>query len=219
MPATATDPDGSDLTVAILLENQVLCRGLEAALLSLPKPGAVHCCGTRDEIMDLVRARRIDVVIVSAAGAGWLETSRTSLTAAGTRVLALLEESSPDDIVVHAAVPADGFLSRQDLSVRSLGEALRRCRLGDVPMPPALARALLAQAGLPPRRTRPLNLTGREADALSLLARGMSNKQIARRLSISGHSAKRLVGSILLKLDSPNRTTAVVNAIKVGLVD
>jgi DNA-binding CsgD family transcriptional regulator len=46
----------------------------------------------------------------------------------------------------------------------------------------------------------------------------MSNKQIARRLQISSHGAKRIVASLLMKLDSPNRTMAVVTAINSGLV-
>jgi DNA-binding NarL/FixJ family response regulator len=86
-------------------------------------------------------------------------------------------------------------------------------------MPPALARALLARAEAPVQRSRTVKLTGREVETLALLVRGMSNKQIARRLAISSHGAKRLVASIMLKLDSPNRTTAVVNAIKAGIVD
>jgi len=76
-----------------------------------------------------------------------------------------------------------------------------------------------AVAEAPPTRSRPVSLTSREVEALTLLVKGMSNKQIARRLAISGHGAKRLVASILLKLDSPNRTTAAVAAIKAGIID
>jgi two-component system nitrate/nitrite response regulator NarL len=219
MTAIALDPGVSGLSVAILIENEVLCRGLEAVLQSLSMTGVVHRCDSRDQAMDLVHTHQVDVLIVSAAGGDWLENVNGSFTSVGTKVLALLDENISDDLAAHAAVPADGFLSQQDLSASTLREALRRCRLGELPMPSALARALLARADLPPRRTRPVNLTAREAEALALLARGMSNKQIARRLSISGHGAKRLVASIMLKLDSPNRTSAVVNAIKAGLVE
>lgn len=71
-----------------------------------------------------------------------------------------------------------------------------------------------AQAETP----RPLKLTAREQETLALLAEGLSNKQIARRLAISDHGAKRLVTSVLLKLGAPNRTTAVVTAIKAGMI-
>ncbi|SRR6266567_2790869 len=219
MTAIALEPQAVSLNVAILIENEVLCRGLEAVLQSLSITGTVHRCESREQVTGLIRAHHIHVLIVSAATAGWLGTGIESSIGAGTKILALLDENVTDDLAAHATVPADGFLSQQDLSGSTLGEALRRCQLGELPMPPALARALLARADLPPRQTRPVNLTPREAEALSLLVRGMSNKQIARRLSISGHGAKRLVASIMLKLDSPNRTSAVVNAIKAGLVE
>ncbi|WP_381804006.1 response regulator transcription factor [Streptomyces niveus] len=63
-----------------------------------------------------------------------------------------------------------------------------------------------------------MRLTSREHEALGLLGQGLSNKQIARSLGISPHGAKRLVGSILLKLGSPNRTAAVVTAMRTGLI-
>ena len=54
--------------------------------------------------------------------------------------------------------------------------------------------------------------------ALVLLAKGMSNKQIARRLNISEHGAKRHVANVLAKLNCPNRTLAVALALRHGLV-
>jgi DNA-binding NarL/FixJ family response regulator len=116
-------------------------------------------------------------------------------------------------------------------------------RLSDdqVVMPARLARALLLRAGnpaiaAPPApaspgtapaahpvrhsgRVRHDPLTPREREALTLLAEGLMNKQIARQLRISDHGAKRLVASVLVKLSSPNRTLAVVTALREGLLD
>ncbi|MCI4066752.1 LuxR C-terminal-related transcriptional regulator [Micromonospora sp. R77] len=61
-------------------------------------------------------------------------------------------------------------------------------------------------------------LTPRERQALKLLAEGLSNKQIARRLGISEHGAKRHVGNVLAKLNCPNRTVAVTVALNHGLL-
>jgi DNA-binding CsgD family transcriptional regulator len=86
-------------------------------------------------------------------------------------------------------------------------------------MPPDLVRALLewAERGRQ-ARSRSVNLTGRERETLGLLVKGLSNKQIARRLAISSHGAKRLVASVMLKLDAPNRTLAAVTAVRTGIV-
>lgn len=57
-------------------------------------------------------------------------------------------------------------------------------------------------------------LTPREHDVLAEMAKGQSNKRIARELAISEHGVKRLVSSILVKLQCPNRTLAVAYAIE-----
>jgi DNA-binding NarL/FixJ family response regulator len=61
-------------------------------------------------------------------------------------------------------------------------------------------------------------LTPREMDVLEMLAEGLSNKMIAHRLSISDHTAKFHVNSILAKLNAGTRTGAVTRGIRLGLI-
>ena len=61
-------------------------------------------------------------------------------------------------------------------------------------------------------------LTAREQEVLALLADGASNKEIARRLGISVHTAKFHVGSLLDKLDAVGRTDAVAHAARLGVI-
>ena len=61
-------------------------------------------------------------------------------------------------------------------------------------------------------------LTPRELEVLALLAEGVSNKAIARRLGISVHTAKFHVGSLLDKLDANGRTDAVAHAARLGVI-
>jgi DNA-binding CsgD family transcriptional regulator len=61
-------------------------------------------------------------------------------------------------------------------------------------------------------------LTARELEVLALLAEGASNKQIARRLGISTHTAKYHVASLLEKLDAVSRTDAVAHAARIGVL-
>ncbi|WP_046869467.1 response regulator transcription factor [Microvirga massiliensis] len=63
-----------------------------------------------------------------------------------------------------------------------------------------------------------ISLTPRELEVLSLLAEGASNKEIARRLGISVHTAKYHVGSLLDKLDAVGRTDAVAHAARLGVI-
>jgi DNA-binding CsgD family transcriptional regulator len=84
-------------------------------------------------------------------------------------------------------------------------------------MPAALARALLA-GGVGGRRREPTALTPREQETVALLAEGLSNRQIGRRLGLSEHGAKRLVANVMIKLDATNRTAAVAEAMSRGLI-
>jgi len=204
------------LVCAVLAENEVLRRELAVVLRRLPAVDAIHQCPDWSEVERLLRSGRIDVLILNSGHGHRLRASRRH--DGRPKTLLLIEEAEAADPGPLADLPVDGFLLRQQLSARSLHEAIRRMRGGEIPMPTVLARQLLGRAGGQPGTLRPAELTARENETLALLAEGLSNKQIARRLRISEHGVKRLVGSLLLKLGSPNRTTAVITAMKFGII-
>ncbi|WP_207400872.1 helix-turn-helix transcriptional regulator [Actinomadura roseirufa] len=145
------------------------------------------------------------------------ETARPVLHDAasrGVRALVLVPGGDVPRAGRLAGLACGGFLSTGDLGRTELRHALTRVADGEVPIPAPLARSLLG-----PSDPAPPRMTPREHEVLPLLARGLSNKQIARRLSISQHGAKRLVANILAKLDSPNRTVAVTRMLSLGLCD
>jgi DNA-binding NarL/FixJ family response regulator len=110
---------------------------------------------------------------------------------------------------------------QDEVTEDSLGQALRRMISGEIPMPPALVNRLLSRArdASTNIRTECAKLTPREREALALLVEGLSNKQIARRMTISPHGVKRLVANVLAKLNCSNRTLAVAMAIKQGILE
>jgi DNA-binding CsgD family transcriptional regulator len=87
----------------------------------------------------------------------------------------------------------------------------------------APGEAAAAAVVSPPRRRAAndgceFELTPRERDVLALMAEGASNKQIARQLGISVHTAKFHVASVLEKLDATGRTDAVAHAARMGVI-
>ncbi len=107
-----------------------------------------------------------------------------------------------------------GVLLRSTEAERLLA-ALRSVANGLGVFDPALLRTVLAARAVP--QEGPL-FTPREAEVLSLMAEGLSNKLIADRLKISDHTAKFHVNAILNKLDAETRTEAVVSAARRGLL-
>src|SRR5438045_699945 len=136
----------TDLSVAVLAANEVLCRGLESVLVTVSGVRAVRRCGSRDALIRLLNDGAVDLLLVAAADVHWLEAFEEL---AGVKVLVLIDESAAADQVAQAAVPIDGFLSQQDLSAHSLREGLHRCARGELPMPSTFARELLARADAP----------------------------------------------------------------------
>jgi DNA-binding NarL/FixJ family response regulator len=125
----------------------------------------------------------------------------------------------PDDGAVHAALAlgASGVLLRVADGAR-LHAALAAVHHGlsvvDAPLSEAALRASRDAEAMEPIE----DLTAREREVLALLADGLSNKRIARRLEISEHTAKFHIGSILDKLGVSTRTEAVVTAARRGLL-
>ncbi|OLB81259.1 MAG: hypothetical protein AUI14_04000 [Actinobacteria bacterium 13_2_20CM_2_71_6] len=220
-PVSRYEVPAPALRVAILIGNEVLRWGLEAIVRGLSTVEFVRRFAAAGELGEQLRSDRFDVLLVSEFEARDLAGLRERLTGDRTRVLMLIAAPTAQELREYARCGVDGFLSQPELDAHTLHDALDRCATGQVPMPADAARALLATAGppVPHNRRDPPALTARETQTLQLLAEGLSNGQIGRRLRISSHGAKRLVASIMIKLGSPNRTTAVVTAIRAGLVD
>ena len=132
----------------------------------------------------------------------------------GAPVLALVADEEAGEAALSAG--ARGLLLR-DASAGQLRAGLEALAQGLLVFEPALAPVRPA----PPRRAPPRGvdpLTPREREVLQLLAQGLSNKDIAARLTISEHTAKFHVNAVLAKLGVQRRTEAVVRAARLGWV-
>ncbi|MFC9972918.1 response regulator [Spirillospora sp. NPDC127200] len=128
-----------------------------------------------------------------------------------------------DDYVYEALrAGASGFLLK-DASAHELAEAVRVVAAGDALLSPSITRRLIAEfsrLGAPraPSRERLDALTERENEVLALVARGLSNGEIAAELVVAEQTVKTHFGRILMKLGLRDRPQAIVYAYEVGLV-
>jgi len=130
-------------------------------------------------------------------------------------------KSDPAIEIVHDAAEADVVVgarrtSSQDVSADQIIAAVHAAAAGLQVM--AAEEGMAETSMHEPVEEIVEPLTPREMDVLEMLAEGLSNKMIAHRLSISDHTAKFHVNSILAKLHAGTRTEAVTRGIRLGLI-
>jgi DNA-binding NarL/FixJ family response regulator len=178
-----------------------------------------------EEAVTKAAALRPDVVLmdVRMPVLDGLEATRRVTAAADPPKVLVLTTFDLDDYVYEALrAGASGFLLK-DASAQELAGAVRVVAGGDALLAPTVTRRLIAEfarLGAPrgPDRALVAALTEREAEVLGLVARGMSNAEIAEKLFVAEQTVKTHVGRILTKLDLRDRTQAVVYAYETGLV-
>jgi DNA-binding NarL/FixJ family response regulator len=130
------------------------------------------------------------------------------------RVLVVTSYTEPGAVLPAVRAGAAGYVYK-DVDPPALAAAIRSVHAGHVLLHPDVARLLVDGDAHP----GPAELTARERDVLAEVARGRSNREIARALTLSEKTVKTHVSSILGKLGVQDRTQAALHAVRTGLVD
>jgi NarL family two-component system response regulator LiaR len=135
------------------------------------------------------------------------------------KIIALTSFLEDGNIIPAIRAGATSFILK-DVSPTELVETIRAASRGEARLNPNVARKLMDQVSTqPPNSTIPTNdITARELEVISLVAKGMSNKEIASWLVISEKTVKTHISSLLSKLNLSDRTQLAIHALKNGLV-
>ncbi len=157
----------------------------------------------------------LDLVLPDIDG---IEVTRRVLASQPTCHILLLTSFAEDKNVIAAMqAGATGYLLK-DILRNDLASAIRSVARGEPALHPEAQRKLLRHLSQPPNTQPDLKeLTDREQDVLRMVAKGLSNKQIALQLHITEGTVKGHVSNILAKLHLEDRTQAAVFAVKQGL--
>ncbi|WP_273733651.1 response regulator transcription factor [Mycolicibacterium septicum] len=209
--------------VAVLLvDDQDLVRsGLRRILRRKDGFVIVAECADGDEVPDAVTRYRPDVVVMDLRmkRVDGIEATRHVTAAGGPPVLALTTFNDDELLSGALRAGASGFVLK-DSSAEELIRAVRAVAQGDSYLDPAVTSRVLTtyRKSAEPRRAAVGDLTARELDVLTLIAKGHSNAEIADELSISGLTVKSHIGHIFIKLDLRDRAAAIIHAYDTGLV-
>lgn len=217
------------MTIRVLLaDDQALVRGGFRAILDAePDIEVVAEASDGAEALELAARHRVDVALmdIRMPRLDGIEATRRLLAEARsppTRVLVLTTFDLDDYVYEALRAGASGFLLKEVLP-EQLAPAVRIVAAGEALLAPSITRRLIerfAQGPVPGRQpgTSLEELTPRELEVLRLLARGMSNAEIAQQLIVGEATVKTHVAHVLAKLNLRDRIHAVVFAYESGLV-
>jgi DNA-binding NarL/FixJ family response regulator len=217
------EPALSEVRVLIAEGEQLVRAGLRALLESAGRIVVVGEAASGDELLALTCRIQPDVVLMDAALPGLdLAKGVRECADGGAAVMLLAAFDSDERIIAALRAGALGLLLR-DADPAELLRSVESVARGEVLLSPRLARRLLAELAARPEPSAPRSelldeLTGREREVVALVAHGLSNDEIAERLTVTLATAKTHVRRAMAKLDAHDRAKLVVFGYESGLV-
>jgi DNA-binding NarL/FixJ family response regulator len=224
--AEESQPDGRSIRV-LLADDQALVRaGFRSLLDAQPDIEVVGEAGDGDQATAMALEVTPDVVLmdIRMPGADGLAATRTIASddrLDGVKVVILTTFGLDEYVFEAIRAGASGFLVK-DTEPAELVQAVRVVAAGDALLSPSVTKRLIeefAAKAKEPRAVEGLDeLTDREREVLTLVAAGLSNEEIGRRLYVSPATAKTHVSRAMGKLGARDRAQLVVIAYESGLV-
>lgn len=209
---------GGARAVRVLIsdDHPVVRAGVRGMLSGEPGFEVVAEAADGAEAVELAGRHRPDVVLMDLRMPrmdGVAATEKIRATSPETQVLILTTYESDADILRAVEKGASGYLLK-DAPREELFGAVRAAAEGKSPLAPAVAARLVERLRTPPEET----LSPREIEVLELVAKGTSNKQIAKALWISETTVKTHLLHVFDKLGVTDRTAAVTEALRRGVI-
>jgi DNA-binding NarL/FixJ family response regulator len=200
--------NAAPITVLIVDDHPMVRTGLRTLLDSTADIRVVGEAGDGEQAVDLCRSLHPSVVLMDLSMPvldGASATRHLLSENPETRVVVLTSFAEQPQVSQALAAGAVGYLLK-DCDPRDLIAAVRAAAEGHVPLDPRVARTLLPRTAQSPAD----ELSEREREVLSFVARGQANKQIAHALGISERTVKAHVGNIFRRIGVSDRTSAAM---------
>jgi DNA-binding NarL/FixJ family response regulator len=204
------------IRVLLADDQRVVREGLGTLLGLLDGIELVGTAGDGEEALALVDRHDPDIVLMDLrmpGGDGVEAIAQIVATVPGVRVMVLTTYESDRDILRAIEAGAGGYLLK-DSSPAELAEGVRAAARGETVLAPSVASTLVRQV----RSPAPPTLSARETEVLRLVARGLTNADIGRKLFIAEATVKTHLLRAFAKLDVADRTAAVTRAMSHGLL-
>jgi len=203
---------GGGIRVVVAAVSAVRSAGLETVVRSEPDLHLAGSTGALSRFELLVQNANADVVIIDA------DSLPDALTSNPAAIVFLTDAAGARNISRFLKAGVRAILARES-DADDIVAAIYAAYRGQVLLSAEAAQSLAAIFGDEPEEAAMVEeISAREAEVLRLLAEGLANKDVARRLGISEHTVKFHISSILEKLGAATRTEAVTLGIRRGLI-
>ncbi|MBP0461928.1 response regulator [Streptomyces montanisoli] len=207
---------GAQIRLLLADDHPVVRAGLRAVLQTEPGMEVVAEAATAEEAVARAARGGVDVVLMDLQfGPGMGGAEATALITArpgAPRVLVVTTYDTDADTLPAIEAGATGYLLK-DAPPEDLADAVRTAAAGRTALAPSVADRLMARLRAPATR-----LTRRETEVLVLVAEGLSNQAVGRRLHLTEGTVKSHLARVYAKLDVDSRTAAVAVAAELGLI-
>lgn len=195
-------------------DNAIIRLGLSEAFEMEPDMESAGTAANANDALALYRKEQPDVVTMDyhmPDGNGVECTQKILQEFPGARIVLLSVYDSEEAIWLAVQAGVKAYLTKAAGEVEDVVEAIREVAAGGTFFPASIQQKLA-------RRNEQLDLTDRELRVLKMVADGKMNKEIADTMGLSVPMVKSHIVSLRKKLDAPDRTKAVVNAYKRGIL-
>lgn len=214
----------SDRRIRVLLvdDHAVVRKGLRALLDRDPGIEVAGEAENGEQAVAAAKALTPDVILMDLEmpGTGGVKATQQIVEdRPESRVVVLTSHAAEEDVFPALKAGAVGYLLKNSAPEDVL-QAIRQAQRGETALHPTIARMVLQELHRPVERKAPVSpdaLSEREVEVLRLVARGMSNQEIADALVVTEATVRSHVSSILSKLRLASRTQAALYALREGL--
>ncbi len=206
-------PPASTIRILIVDDHPVVRAGLTSMLGTQAGLEVVGSASSGEEALEVLRHSRLDLLMLDLRmpGLNGIDTLHAIKRSGSTvRVIILTSFEMDEDIYRAFQAGAQGYVLK-NTSQKEMIEAIRNVHAGGRYIPRHIASRLAD-------RMMRSNLTTRELEILKMLAKGLTNKQIASALNISDNTVRNHVNSVIEKLEVSDRTEAATTAIQRGII-
>ena len=207
--------------VLIVDDHTIVRKGIRALLTEIAGIEVVGEAADGQEAVAQANSLRPDVILMDLAMPkmdGIEATRQIKTSQPESRILVMTSFATDDKVLPAIKAGALGYLLKES-APEDLVQAIHQIHRGEPSLHPTIARKVLQEITHPSDRPpTPDPLTKREAEVLLLVAQGLSNQDIARRLCISDPTVRSHVSNIMSKLHLATRIQAALYALREGLV-